>query len=123
MRDPTLKKIEEALGQSAHEGNTHQIATPPFVEGVSKQDVQWLVDQIHAQGGPGFQITQAFGVPVTQATPPPEEIPQWAENLQDDLYALKGALEKASNAIQGQIDEIWQHIEEKEGNGGKKKKR
>ena len=120
----TLKKIEEALGQSAHEGNTHQIATPPFVEGVSKQDVQWLVDQIHAQGGPGFQMTQAFGVPVPQAAEAPsEEMPQWAQELQDDLYALKGQLEKAANAIQGQIDEIWQHIEEKEGNGGKKKKR
>jgi hypothetical protein len=119
----TLKEIEEALGQSAHEGNTHQIATPPFVEGVSKQDVQWLVDQLRAGGPVGFQTTQAFGVPVPTLPTLPTEMPQWAQELQDDLYALKSVLEKAANAIQGQIDEIWQHIEEKEGNGGKKKKR
>ena len=119
----TLKEIEEALGQSAHEGNTHQIATPPFVEGISKQDVQWLVDQIKGGRPISFKTTQAFGVPVPQAAEAPsEEMPQWAQELQDDLYALKGQLEKASNAIQGQIDEIWQHIEEKEGNGKKKKR-
>ena len=119
----TLKEIEEALGQSAHEGNTHQIATPPFVEGISKQDVQWLVDQIKGGRPISFKTTQAFGVPVPQAEPPQEQMPEWAQELQDDLYALKGVLEKVSNAIQGQIDEIWQHIEDKEGNGGKKKKR
>jgi hypothetical protein len=99
------------------------------VEGISKEEIQWLVDQLNAQnakriGEPGgFQVTQAFGVPVSQAVEPPlEQMPEWAQELQDDLDGLKQALEKVSNTIQGQIDEIWQHIEEKEGNGKKKKR-
>jgi len=72
-REEMLKRIEEALGQSSHEGTVFANAKPPFVEGISKDQVQWLVDRLNEAWGLSKEVEAEVE---TESEPEPEPKPQ-----------------------------------------------